>query len=289
MEQTRQEIKKQMTDAFIANSYIKTAYGLTDGNSFEQEFSLVSIENILFDIVSYTIFLLSQLFTLHKKEIDQKILDQKKGRLSWYRWMALQFQYGFDLKTDSDEFDNGAATQEQIEASKIIKYASVNESDSSGRIVVKIAGESNGELTPISQVQQDSIIAYFNEIKFAGTEVVIINYLPDLLYINLVIYRDPLVIGSSGISILNGNKPVEDAINEFMKELPFNGEYTNAALIDKLQKIDGVKIPHLVLARASWIDPSTGGYGTPVNIDVKRVPESGYYKIANFNNISYVV
>lgn len=289
MAKTRQQIKQEMTTSFVNNIHIKNMYGLTDGKTFEEEFSLVSFENILFDLVSYAIYLALQLFDFHKKEVDTIIQDQKKGRLSWYRWMALQFQHGFDLLPDSDNFDNSSATIEQIEASKIIKYAAVSDSDITGKIIIKIAGETDGVLSPISNNQKDAVEAYFEEIKFAGTDITIINYLPDRLYLTIQIFRDPLVIDANGNSILNGGKPVEEAIQEFMKELPFNGEYSNAALIDKLQKVEGVKIPHLIVAQSSWIDPTSGDYGAPTNIDVKRVPESGYFEIPNFDNISYVV
>ncbi len=289
MAKTRQEIKQEITSAFVNNDTIKSLYGLTPGNSFEEEFSLVSLENILFDMISFSIHLLAKLFDAHKQEITTIIKDQKKGRLSWYRFMALKFQYGFDLQTDSDNFDNNGFTQEQIANSKIIKYAAVNNSDTIGEIVIKVAGESNNELSPITNAEKDSLSAYFEEIKFAGTAIHIINYQADILLLNLVIYRDPLVIDANGYSIINGNKPVEDAIQEFMKELPFNGEYTNAALVDKLQEVDGVIIPHLIVAKSSWIDPSINGYGQPTNIDVKRIAKSGYFKIENFDNISYVV
>lgn len=47
MGRTRIDIKNQITTSFISNEVIKAAYGLTDGQTFEQQFSLVSFENIL--------------------------------------------------------------------------------------------------------------------------------------------------------------------------------------------------------------------------------------------------
>ena len=41
------EFKKTMTDAFISDEAIKEKYGLADGLNFEDQFSTVSIENIL--------------------------------------------------------------------------------------------------------------------------------------------------------------------------------------------------------------------------------------------------
>ena len=289
MAHTRQDIKNQITTSFLAKERIRIAYGIDEGASFVDEFSLVSFENILFDILSFAIFLLEQLFNKHEENVAEMLHTQKSGRLPWYRTMALRFQYGFDLATDMDYYDNGAATPEEIANSKIIKYAAVNEGEDQGLIIIKIAGETDGVLAPISTAASESVSAYFEEIKYAGSRINVINYLPDRLFLNIKIYRDPLVLDATGMSILEGTKPVEDAINEFMKELPFNGELILAHLVDKLQKVKGVKIPHLLEASSSWIDVGSGGYGTPTVLSVKRIPESGYFEIPNFDNIVYVV
>ena len=289
MARTRAEIKTDMTTQFMANITLADAYGFPAGSNFSEHFSLVSIENILFDIVAYAIFLFELILDTHKKEVDEALYNQKSGRLPWYRDKALAFQYGFDLITDSDEFDNSGATEEQIADSKIIKYSAVNESDDESRVIIKIAGETDGELSPITGPQREAFAEYFQEIRYAGVKLTIINYLPDLLFPNLTIYRDPLVLDTNGMSILNGNYPVNEAIQEYMRELPFNGEFVIAHFIDKLQQVDGVLIPVANNIESSWIDPELDAYGDPISIAVKRLPESGYFKVDNFDNINYVV
>lgn len=289
MARNRIDIKNQLTAGLVNNSHIAAAYGLEEGKTFDQEFSLVSFENILFDIISYAIFFLELLFVQHKKEVTQEIKAQKSGRLQWYRTKALEFQYGFDLVTDQDYYDNTGFTQEQIEVSRIIKQSAVTDSEEVGRIIIKIAGEVNDKLAPITDDQRDSVVAYFADIKWAGTDINVINNLPDKLLLDLVIYRNPLVLDSVGNSILNGGKPVETALLEYMKELPFNGQLVLTHLIDKLQLVDGVENVHLISASSSWIDPVINAYGVPTGISVKRVPESGYYEIVDFDNITYVV
>ena len=74
-----------------------------------------------------------------------------------------------------------------------------------------------------------------------------------------------------------------------MKQLPFNGELVLAHLVDALQKVEGVRILHVVSADSSWIDPAVDGYGEPQPIQVKTIAVSGYFEVVNFNNISYVV
>ena len=241
-------------------------------------------------IVAYATNVLESLFDKHYTEVTSIITELKPHTMRWYRQKALAFQYGFDLISDTDIFDNGTATEAQIEASKIIKYAAITEATTESRLVLKIATEDNaGKLAPITSGQESAFIPYIEEIKDAGVAITVINYLPDILKLNLRIYYDPLVLTSTGVSILTGKKPVEDALNEFMKELPFNGELVLNSLIDKLQKTEGVKIPHLVQAASKWIDTALDDYGNFENISVKKIPVSGYFEIENFDNIEYVV
>jgi hypothetical protein len=208
-------------------------------------------------------------------------------RASWYRTKALAFQYGFSLISDTDKYDNTGYTDEQIADSKVIKYAAVT--SSGGQLLIKIATETAGVLSPIAPETKESFDAYVLEIADEGVNYIVLNHLPDILLLTMQIYRDPLVLDSSGMSILNGNYPVQDAINEYMKELPFNGELVLAHLIDKLQKAEGVVIPHLINAESQAIDINTGMYQDAQPINVKTIPESGYFTIPNFDNISYVV
>lgn len=283
------EIKTEITTRFMDNTTLSTAYGFSKGSGFEIEFSLLSIENILFDVLAYSIFTLQKLFNQHIIEVTKQIYEQKIGSLRWYRNKALDFQYGFDLITDSDKFNNTNANEDQINDSKIVKYSAVTEAVDEARVIVKIAGESNNVLSPINAEQQTAFEAYIREIRFAGTIVTVINFRPDRLYLDITIYRDPLVLLPDGTSILNGNKPVEDALLEYMKELPFNGELILQNLVDKLQQVEGVTIIDILNVQSSWIDAETNDYGVPEPIDVKKIPESGYFEIVNFNTVNYVV
>lgn len=252
--------------------------------------SKVAIYRLFVFVVAYSIFILENLFDTHEKEINEKIFSQKTGRLPWYKTMALTYQYGFDLVPDKDYFDNGNASDEEIEASKIIKYAAVNEAEDFSRIIVKIAGEKDGKLSDFDDPSQvEAIEAYFEEIKVAGTDLTIINYKADQLYLKMQIQRDVLILDQNGMSKLNANYPVVDALRQFMKELDFNGKLRLSALVDKVQLVPGVIDATLISAQSSWIDPDLNGYGVPQPIFISKVAESGYYEIVTFDDIEYVV
>ncbi|KMQ70306.1 hypothetical protein [Chryseobacterium koreense] len=289
MARTITEIKKSFTDRFLADENLVTRYGLDPDSTFEDQFSIVSFENILIDIFVFLFWTLEKLFDNHKSEVTGILKVLKPHTARWYRQKALDFQFGFDLYPDTDVFVNEGFSQEQIANSKIIKYSAVTEASTESRLIVKIATEDgNGELAPISAPQKESFDTYIDEIRDAGVKVTVINYLPDILRLNIKVYYNPLVLTSNGVSILTGKKPVEDALKAFMKELPFNGELILSALIDKLQQTEGVDIPHLVNAASSWIDSTGTTYGAFENIAVKKIPTSGYFKIENFTNIEYI-
>lgn len=249
--------------------------------------SKTAIWRLLMFIVAYSIFLLEQLFDTHTSEVNGIIDAKFPHRANWYRDKAKAFQYGFDLLPDTDKFNNVGFTDAQIEASKIIKYAAVTKNG--GQILIKIASEVGGVLTPIAAPVKAAFDAYVDEIADCGVKYLVINNSPDLLLLNLRIYRDPLVLDANGQSILNGNYPVEDAINAFIKNLPFNGELVLAHLIDSLQAVEGVKIPHIVEVQTSAVDINTGAYTDTQPVDVKVIPGSGYFFTTTFDNISYVV
>lgn len=251
--------------------------------------SKVAIWRLWTYITAFVIFTLEKVFDTHQNEVAEQLKQLKPHTARWYRNKALAFQYGFDLKEDSDEFENENHPVEEIEKSKIIHYSAVVESEEDSRLIVKIATEQGEELAPISTEQKASFEAYLSEIKDAGVKISVINYLPDVLKLEMKIYRDPLVLDANGLSILTGKKPVEEAIKNFMKKLPFNGELILAHLVDELQKVEGVKIPHLILAESKWIDASQNDYGDFEPIEVKTIPISGYFKIEDFKGISYVV
>lgn len=279
MARTIQDIQQEILAAKEAEPH------LSDLNST----SKTAIWRLWTYITAFAIWTLEKLFDQHRKEVSEALSELKPHTARWYRNKALAFQYGFDLLEDSDKFDNQERTEDEINNSKIIKYAAVTEAQTESRLIVKIATEQGGELQPISQGQKASFDTYLNEIKDAGVRITTINYLPDILQLQMKIYRDPLVIDENGMSILTGEKPVEKAIENYLKKLPFDGELVLAHLVDELQKVEGVKIPHITLAESKWIDAGTNGYGNFQPIEVKTIPVSGYFKIENFDNISYVV
>ena len=74
--------------------------------------SKTAIWRLLIYIASVAIWTLEKIFDQHKKEVDERLSELKPHTARWYRNKALAFQYGFDLKEDSDIFDNKGNSEE---------------------------------------------------------------------------------------------------------------------------------------------------------------------------------
>jgi len=286
---TRAEIKREIVDAFMANEEMQQRYGFDPNQSFESQFSLVSYENVLFEIIAFSHYILEQIFGVHKRELDELIASKKLHNGIWVREQLLNFQYGFNLIPGTDKWNNAGKTEDEILQSKIIKYAAVTESSNEKRVICKVATEINEELQPLTPDEIEAVSEWLMQIKAAGVPYTLINYLPDLLQLNIRIYRDPLILTSNGVHRVDGTKPVEDALKEFMKELPFNGELRLQDLSNKLEQTEGVNLVQIDSVLTSWIDPGLGNYGDWQVVDVRKVPESGYFKIEDYNGINYLV
>ena len=72
MGRSRKQIKTEITTPFMDNETFAYKYGFSVGASFDAEFSLVSLENILFEIVALAIFIHELFFDQHRVEIEDK-------------------------------------------------------------------------------------------------------------------------------------------------------------------------------------------------------------------------
>lgn len=273
--------------------------GIKEQNGYLQQLTSTSKTAVwrnLLESVAYAIFIFGQAADLHMKEVDNKIANQKVPRLPWYRGLALAFQYGFDWLEELDGFsptyeDNGVqveATPEQIEASKIIKYVAVTRSRSSTgkiKISMKIAGENTDEV--LSDEKALAFKKYIEETQATGDDIVIVNFLPDILKQDIEICYDPLVLLPNGMSIVTGKYPVQDTISRFLLNLPFNGELSVQSLLEKIKATEGVVDLNKLNIQSKWIEPGVG-YGQFQPITISRIPKSGRFKIEDWSGITYI-
>lgn len=251
--------------------------------------SKTAVYRLLVYVFAYASWLQEKLYDRKEAEINTLIAEQKRYKGTWYKGMALNFQYGFDLVTDMDYYDNTEYDEDTIEASKIIKYCSVKRGAETSTLIVKVASEEGDILAPLDDLQKESFVQYMEEIKCEGEKIRVINNPADKLLLTMAVYRDVLVLDDQGNSKLNGGKPVEDTISAYMKALPFDGELVLNDLIEKLRAVDGVENVNIVNALSSSFNTVTNDYDDYLQITVKTIPAAGYFEIVNFDSVTYVV
>lgn len=237
--------------------------------------SKTAIYRLFTRIVASCAWTVEVLFDTLKAEVNEILAALKPHTLRWYARKAAAFQYGYSLPIDSDTYDNTGVSEEDLEASLIVKYVAVTEGTVDNRLRVKVATETT-DLTPLSAPQLEAFTEYISRIKDAGVRINIESNVADKIKLSLKIYYDPLILNGEGQRIDGSDaEPVQTAVKTYLKNLPFNGVFVLAYLTDSLQKVDGVVIPHIVSCETSYgILPFT-------SVDVQYLPDAGYLRFEN--------
>ena len=230
------EIKKTMTDAFMADATIREKYGLSVNDTFSSKFSSVSIENILFFIVAACCYVLEVLFDNHKADVEEKISKAVVASVPWYYKTALAFQYGDSLVLNDRTQQYEYASVD--ESKQLVKYAAVRDKGTSVQILV--SGDEGGSPVALSNDVLSVFKNYMNRVKIAGVILNITSKESDRLSITATITVDPLVLDESGALLSDGSKPVETAVREHLKHIIYGGTFNKTKLVDAIQSVEGV-------------------------------------------------
>ncbi|MDR3227756.1 MAG: hypothetical protein LBT56_08820 [Prevotellaceae bacterium] len=270
MARTVNEIKAIMTNSFISDETIMSDYDLQPGDTFDARFSKVSIENIIFYIVAFCMWTLEVLFDAFSADVTARIDEIIPHRAKWYRDKALKFMKNKTLIPDSDEYDTTGMEDSDIDAAHVIKHAITIESNDASILIIKIAGESNNERSPVDSNTETQFAEYISEIKDAGVRISIVNAEADKFNCEVDIYYDAVLLPYD-VEI-----KCREKIKNYIENLPFNGEYSNMKFVDELQAIEGVKIVEFKSATYLSVNNSISE-----TINAKVVPFAGYFKINN--------
>lgn len=270
-----------MTDAYISDPEVIARYGLVEGKTFDEQFSAVSIERIMFYDAAVAMSVNYLSYTQHTRDIDKKLKEEKVHGTGWYTMMALLFQYGYDLDGDNDFYDNSALTEEQIAASRVVKFAAAISPMNKSILYVKTATEINGVKQPLPSNVFAAFRNYMFAIQDAGVDIKFINSPADEMRIEMDVYYNPLVLDKKG-KRLDGtdDAPVQNAIRQYLYNLVFNSRFTTVRLVDAVQVVEGVELPELKRASSRH-----GTYTEFQEINAFEIPYAGYYIISDANLI----
>lgn len=272
------EIKGEIAREWMRNESVAAHYGFTPGTAFSSRFGAASIENMLMYVFSVAAWTLERLMDLHRDEVGVALEAMKPHGTRWYCMKVLGFMADKPLAEDSDDYDTAGMTDEEVSAAHVVRHAVATESRDAGLLTIKVAGEMDGERGPLSAAHEAQLRAYIGEVKDAGVRVALVNMEGDVFSCGVDVYYDPMM-DAQGVK----SRCVE-AIKAYIENLPFNGEYTNMALVDALQCVEGVRIAELKWSRKVSSDGTT-----PMLIDARAVPDAGYFKAGSLevNMVAY--
>lgn len=239
------EIYTEITTNFVNNTTIQQRYALVPGQSYDEQFSKLSLETALFHVISYSIWILEALFWQHVAWIENRAREIRTGNTAWYVKEALNYQHGDVLvwNVDREVYEYAVPN----EALKIVKYAKAI--DFGGYVLIKVAKEGVSGPEKLDPLELAAFQAYMNSIKFAGVILTMVSRDADELKVFYNIYYDPMVLNADGSLVSDPAVfPAEDAVNYYASNLPFDARFNITGLTDQIQLATGVVNPIFISA-----------------------------------------
>ena len=250
---TISEIKKEIGDRYVADVNVRQRYGIDEGQTFADVFSVVSIESIIFYVCAVAIWILENMFDTHKKEVQADLDARLPHTAQWYRNQVLAFEYN-----DSTP----------------IAYCAVNDYDN--KLQIKIATGTEGNRTVVDEDSANALASWLSQNKDAGTKIVIVNENNDSIAMTVDVYYDALYLTSA-------DNKVEEAVRNYVSNLDFDGILTRNNLNSAILAVQGVKLCNITSCMVRYAD------NVPEDIGVQRVARSGYWTVSELivNYIPY--
>lgn len=278
MARSTTEIKLSITNEFITNPEIINKYGLIEGQSFEQQFSIVSLENILFNIIAFCL-------SVHEKIVSSNAANSRPQNLPNFIQTILNFHDGLPLVWKDGQFQYDLTDVATPEALQVVDRCAVLESED-GELVVKVATDNAGVLEPIAVDILERLAFYLGQMKVPGVRIRLINEVADSLLTTINVYVDPLQIDLTTGRQLNTEGeiyPAKVAINEYLNALEFNGAFVTNFFSRAIEDKEGIYLVDVELMQWKYADFDFESFS------VSKVPQSGYFKIADIDlTINYL-
>ena len=279
------DIKRQMTTAFVQERAVVNAYNLDTRKTFDQQFSVLSIESVLFYVFAVAVWAVEVLFDKHAAEVDARIEQLEPHTLRWYVSKVKAFMYGYRLVENTDRYDTSGMSDTDIKKAQVVKYAVATEDETV--VYIKVAGQTeDGKPCLLNKSQFAALKSYVNTIKDAGVSVQLRNEEADLIRINLVVYYDPTLMNERG-ELSDGSRPVDEAVQSVITNLPFNGIFRNTDLLEAIKAIPAVVVVDIDSA-SGGIRAKARNANSYTSVVGYNRPYSGYYEIdGGTANVTY--
>lgn len=256
------EIKKQLTDEWMANETMQQKFGFVAGDSFDDKFKPATMVNILFYIAAYIFWLREAALESWRSDVDATALATRYGTKEWWHKIALAWQDG-----DMTSVVDGAVEYSVVDETKRkITYCAVREE---GRtLYLRVACGSAGNLFSLTAEELARFQSYLNDVKPLGVRVIAYSYNADNVTIAADIYYD------GEVSVAGVDVEVKRVIDEYLASIVFGGDIYVSKMVDVIQGVKGVVDVHNLKLNAG------SGWQTR-----KLTPNAGYVKVTGYGLI----
>jgi hypothetical protein len=222
-------------------SYAQTNYGTSVGQPFYYIFhdsngnAITPSQANLFILITYivatAISLFEQVMFLFQNEIEALVATSAAGTAQWLRSQCLAFQYSATTPqvVQYNTTTNTIAYPVVNTSLQIITQCAV-QTNINNVVLIKVNTTSSGVL---SSPQLTAFQSYLNQIVFAGTQYNVISALPDYLMVGVQVYYN----GQYTPTITTD---VPNAINNYLANLPYNGNVDLTELEEAILSAQGV-------------------------------------------------
>ncbi|MGL4956564.1 MAG: hypothetical protein ACRC9X_05245 [Bacteroidales bacterium] len=265
MARTIDGIRQEMGAAFVSSEKVQELYAIDPRKTFDEQFSAVSLERILFYVAAFGIWVLEKLFDQHKADVDAELLTKMPHTVRWYRDKVLRFQYpNRTLIEDTDKYDNAGLSDDEVKELEVVKFCTVT--DKLSELQIKVAKGDAGAREPLTAEEVAVLEYYLSEVRDAGVYTSVITRSADKFFAEIDVWYSPLALSPK-------DKPVEEAINAYISSLPFDGAMSLTALGDAVQAVAGIRLVDIKSARVQR------GDNVPEDLGVQKIAESGYWAV----------
>lgn len=206
------------------------------GNTEYKNSSKMSILDAITWVVASCIWTFDNLLDVFQVDIANDLSNRINGTPAYYVNAILKFQDGDNLIMNEEGTSFSYASVD--ESKRIITCASYSEYSEEGfhdkALLLKVAKGDPGAYERLSEEELIRARAYINQIKFAGTSINVVSRKGDVLIPKLTVYHD----GAETEDAVYTN--IENALNNYISNIGFDGYIYVQKVIDAIQKAEHV-------------------------------------------------
>lgn len=206
-----------------------------------QNSSKMSILDAFTWVTSACIWAFENILDVFKVDLAKDLQNRINGTPAYYANALLKYQSGDSLEMNEEGTAFSYPTID--ETKRVVTRVSYSEHQEEGfydkQLMLKIATGEPGAYERVSDEELLAIRAYFHQIAFAGTHATIVSRKGDVLIPRVTVYHD----GALSEDEVYTN--IENALNNFIANVSFDGAIYTQKIIDAIQRAEHVVDVHI--------------------------------------------